>query len=60
MVAKAADIPVNQLFSENVSVEELEETEFLLESETFEETTVLSGTIISEKNFDNTECFIVY
>lgn len=55
VVAKAADIPVNQLFSENVSVEELEETEFLLESETFEETTVLSGTIISEKNFEEVE-----
>ena len=55
VVAKAADGPVNQMFSEKVSVEESGETEFLLESETFEEITVLSNAITSEKNFEEVE-----
>ena len=35
VVAKAADIPVNQVFSENVTVEKVEKSKFLFESETF-------------------------
>lgn len=55
VVAKAADIPVNQMFSENVSVEQLEKLEFLFESETFEETTILSEEKTLGENFEEVE-----
>ena len=55
VVAKAADIPVNQMFSENVTVEKLEKSEFLFKSETFEETTILSEETTSGENFEEVE-----
>lgn len=55
VVAKAADIPVNQVFSENVTVEKVEKSEFLFESETFEETTILSEEKTSGENFEKVE-----
>ena len=55
VVAKAADIPINQMFSENVIVEKLEKSEFLFESETFEETTILFEEKTSGENFEKVE-----
>lgn len=52
IVAKAADIPVNKLFSENISVVNEDETEFLFSTKEFKTELVEDKIIESEKNFE--------
>lgn len=56
IVAKAADIPINKLFSENISVVDGDETEFLFSPKEFETELVEHKIVEPEKNFEKVKC----